>query len=101
FFMNFEDVDLSYRARLRGLRVWYAASAVVRHAGGASLGVPSADAVYYGQRNLEWVWMKNTPAGLLWRTAPAHAVYALAGVLHYVRAGRRWPGITDTAARAL
>jgi GT2 family glycosyltransferase len=93
FFMNFEDVDLSYRARLRGLRVWYAASAVVRHAGGASLGVASADAVYYGQRNLEWVWMKNTPAGLLWRTAPAHAVYALAGVLHYVRAGRGWPAI--------
>ena len=88
FFMNFEDVDLSYRARLLGLRVWYAASAVVRHAGSASLGAVSPAAVYYGQRNLEWVWLKNTPRELLWKTAAAHAVYSLAGVLHYVRAGR-------------
>jgi N-acetylglucosaminyl-diphospho-decaprenol L-rhamnosyltransferase len=87
FFMNFEDVDLSYRARLLGMRVWYAASAVVRHAGSGSLGAVSADAVYYGQRNLEWVWIKNTPAALLWRTAVPHLVYSLAGVAHYVRLG--------------
>jgi hypothetical protein len=98
FFMNFEDVDLSYRARLRGLRVWYAASAVVRHAGSASLGTVSPAAVYYGQRNLEWVWLKNTPPGLLWRTAPAHAIYAIAGVVHYVRAGRGWAAIRGKCA---
>jgi GT2 family glycosyltransferase len=87
FFMNFEDVDLSYRARLLGLRVWYAASAIVRHAGSGSLGTMSPPAVYYGQRNLEWVWIKNTPAALLWRAALPHAVYSLAGIAHYVRAG--------------
>ena len=91
FFMNFEDVDLSYRARLLGFRVWYAASAIVRHAGSGSLGTMSAAAVYYGQRNVEWVWIKNTPPALLWKTAPAHFVYAMAGVAHYVRAGRGWP----------
>jgi GT2 family glycosyltransferase len=88
FFMNYEDVDLSYRARLRGLRTWYAASAIVRHAGGGSLGVVSPAAVYYGQRNLEWTWIKNTPPGLLAATAPAHALYSLAGVAHYIAAGR-------------
>lgn len=88
FFMNFEDVDLSYRARLTGLRVWYAASAVVRHAGSGSLGMVSPAAVYYGQRNLEWAWLKNTPPALLWRTSVAHAIYSLAGMLHYVRIGR-------------
>ncbi len=98
FFMNFEDVDLSYRARLRGLRVWYAASAIVRHAGSASLGAVSPAAVYYGQRNLEWVWLKNTPPGLLWRTVPAHAIYATAGVLHYVRTGRGWSAIRGKLA---
>jgi N-acetylglucosaminyl-diphospho-decaprenol L-rhamnosyltransferase len=98
FFMNFEDVDLSYRSRLAGLRVWYAASAVVRHAGSGSLGAVSDAAVYYGQRNLEWVWIKNTPAGLLWRTAPAHLVYSLAGVAHYVRIGRGWPAIRGKLA---
>jgi GT2 family glycosyltransferase len=98
FFMNFEDVDLSYRARLRGLRVWYAASAIVRHAGSGSLGAVSADAVYYGQRNLEWVWLKNTPSPLVWTSAPAHAIYALAGVLHYVRAGRGWAALRGKLA---
>jgi N-acetylglucosaminyl-diphospho-decaprenol L-rhamnosyltransferase len=88
FFLNFEDVDLSYRARLAGLRVWYAASAVVRHAGSGSLGAVSDAAVYYGQRNLEWTWIKNTPASLFWRTAASHVVYSLAGVAHYVRIGR-------------
>ena len=88
FFMNYEDVDLSYRARLRGLRAWYAASAIVRHAGSGSLGAVSAAAVFYGQRNLEWTWIKNTPPGLLAATALPHVIYSLAGVAHYIAAGR-------------
>jgi N-acetylglucosaminyl-diphospho-decaprenol L-rhamnosyltransferase len=88
FFMVYEDVDLSYRARLRGHRIWYAADAIVGHAGSASLGRMSHAAVFYGQRNLEWTWIKNTPASLLWRTAAAHAVYSIAGLVYYARAGR-------------
>lgn len=87
FFMVYEDVDLSYRARTRGLRVWYAADAIVRHAGSGSLGTISPAAVFYGQRNLEWTWIKNTPRALLLATAPAHALYSIAGVLHYLRLG--------------
>lgn len=88
FFMQYEDVDLSYRARLRGARVWYASDAVVRHAGSGSLGTISPMAVFYGQRNLEWTWIKNTPRPLLAATALSHAIYSIAGVLHYVRVGR-------------
>lgn len=88
FFMVYEDVDLSYRARLAGARVWYAADAVVRHAGSASLGRASASAVFYGQRNLEWTWLKNTPAGLWWRSLPAHVAYNVAGALVYARQRR-------------
>jgi N-acetylglucosaminyl-diphospho-decaprenol L-rhamnosyltransferase len=88
FFMIYEDVDLSYRARLTGRRVWYAADAVVRHAGSGSIGVLSPATVFYGQRNLEWTWLKNTPWRLLIATAIPHAVYSAAGVLHYIRSGR-------------
>jgi GT2 family glycosyltransferase len=88
FFMNHEDVDLSYRARLRGMRTWYAASAIVRHEGSGSLGAVSPAAVFYGQRNLEWTWIKNTPRDLLVSTALSHAVYSLAGVAHYAMKGR-------------
>lgn len=93
FFMVYEDVDLSYRARLAGHRCWYAADAVVRHAGSGTLGVMSDAAIYYGQRNLEWTWIKNTPSRLLAGTAPLHAVYALAGLAHYGRAGRLLPAL--------
>ena len=84
FFMVYEDVDLSYRARLAGARCYYAADATVRHAGSATLGALSASAVYHGQRNLEWTWIKNTPGGLLLRSLPAHVLYSIAGVLHYI-----------------
>jgi GT2 family glycosyltransferase len=98
FFMIYEDVDLSYRARLRGLRVWYAADAIVGHAVGGSIGAVSPAAVYIGQRNLEWTWIKNTPAGLLVRTALPHVLYSLAGVAHYIRIGRGIPAVRGKLA---
>ena len=88
FFMVYEDVDLSYRARLAGGRCFYVADAVVRHAGSGTLGVASDVAVFHGQRNLEGTWITNTPAGLLLKTLPAHVVYSLAGLVHYARIGR-------------
>ena len=53
FFASHEDVDLSYRARLRGYRCRYVADAIVRHHGSATIGNISRFAVLYGQRNLE------------------------------------------------
>jgi N-acetylglucosaminyl-diphospho-decaprenol L-rhamnosyltransferase len=88
FFMVYEDVDLSYRARLAGYRCWYAADAVVRHAGSGTLGTLSETAVFHGQRNLEWTWLKNTPASLMMKTLPIHVAYSLLGLAHYVSAGR-------------
>ena len=101
FFMVYEDVDLSYRARLLGYRCWYAADAVVRHAGSGTLGVASPAAVFYGQRNLEWTWLKNTPGSLLMRTAIPHFVYALAGVAHYAGTGRVVPALRGKLAALL
>jgi GT2 family glycosyltransferase len=86
-FMVYEDVDLSYRARLAGSRVRYVSTAVVEHAGSASLGRLSRAAVFHGQRNLEWVWLKNSPWPLLLRSAPAHLAYDLAAAAGYARQG--------------
>jgi GT2 family glycosyltransferase len=88
FFMVYEDVDLSFRARLRGARCVYAADAVVHHAGSATIGRATAGAVFYGQRNLEWTWFKNLPARLLWRSVFAHMAYDLAGAIGYARERR-------------
>jgi len=87
FFVSHEDVDLSYRARLRGYRCLYVADAIVGHHGSASLGRMSGVAVFHGQRNLEWVYFKNTPTSLLVRTLPGHLVYSAAAAVHFTRAG--------------
>jgi GT2 family glycosyltransferase len=87
FFASHEDVDLSYRARLRGYRCWYEAAAVVEHRGSATLGRVSTFAVYHGQRNLEWAYFKNTPTPLLLRTLADHLVYDLAAAAHFTRLG--------------
>jgi hypothetical protein len=87
FFFSHEDVDLSYRARLLGYRCRYVASAMVRHHGGGTSGKTSPFAVLHGQRNLEWVYLKNTPSGLLLRTFPAHVVYNVAAAAHFARLG--------------
>ena len=88
FFASHEDVDLSYRARLRGYRCRYVPSAVVRHHGSATLGTISNFAVFHGQRNLEWVYFKNTPTPLLLRTLPSHMLYDVVAAAHFARLGR-------------
>ena len=87
FFASHEDVDLSYRARLLGYRCRFVADAVVRHHGSATLGRASRFAVFHGQRNLEWVYVKNTPGWLLVRTLPGHLLYNVVAAVHFTRNG--------------
>lgn len=90
FFVSHEDVDLSYRARLLGYRCQYVADAMVRHRGSVTLGRQSPLAIFHGQRNLEWVYLKNTPGWLLLRTLPGHMVYVAAAAAHCARMGALW-----------
>ena len=87
FFASHEDVDLSYRARLHGYRCRYVPAALVRHHGSATLGTISPFAVFHGQRNLEWMYLKNTPMSLLVRTLPGHLLYNTAAAVHFARRG--------------
>ena len=87
FFLSHEDVDLSYRAQLRGYRCRYIADSVVRHRGSSTIGRASRLSVFHGQRNLEWVYVQNTPLPLLVRTLPGHVMYNTAAALHFARKG--------------
>ena len=91
FFVSHEDVDLSYRARLLGHRCGYAADAVVWHHGSVTLGRTSAFAVFHGQRNLEWVYLKNSPLSILLRSMPGHLLYTAAAAGYFARLGRLGP----------
>lgn len=73
FFAYYEDVDLSFRARLAGWEIWYAPLAVAHHAGGAS----SAAAAhvfdsYHSVRNRWAMIVKDAPAA--WLVRRAHVI---------------------------
>jgi GT2 family glycosyltransferase len=87
FFVSHEDVDLSYRARLLGYRCRYVANAVVHHHGGMTISRVSGFAIFQGQRNLEWLYFKNTPTTLLLTTLPSHMLYVAAAGVHFARGG--------------
>ncbi len=96
-----EDVDLGFRVRLVGGRCLYVPSAVVRHAGSATLGVEAPGPIRLGQRNLEWTWWANTPAPLLLLMAPLHLIYNVMAAAFFWRRGRfgaYWRGKREAIA---
>ena len=59
----------------------------MHHAGSGTLGRVSARSVFWGQRNLEWTYVKNTPWPLLLVTLPGHVLYNVAATFYFARAG--------------
>jgi GT2 family glycosyltransferase len=94
FFCYAEDVDLGFRLQLLGRSCRYVPDAVVQHVGSASAGVGSRFAIYHGHRNLEWMFVKNTPAALLWRYLPLHLATWVAGFAWFARRGRAGTYVT-------
>jgi GT2 family glycosyltransferase len=88
YFCYFEDVDLAFRLRLRGYRSLYVPAAVVRHVGSALSGYRSDFAVYHGERNAVWTFVKNMPGPLLWMYLPQHIVLNVAALLFYPSRGQ-------------
>ncbi len=91
FFIAHEDTDLSFRAQLRGHRCLYVPTAIVYHKLSATIGAESPTYLYYGHRNAEFVYFKNMPGPLLWRSLPLHLTLDLALLLFYVRRGQAGP----------
>jgi GT2 family glycosyltransferase len=69
FFLYDEDTDLNFRAQLASWKCAYVPTALVYHKANATSVRLSDVHVYYHTRNLEWVWLKNMPAGLMLRFA--------------------------------
>jgi GT2 family glycosyltransferase len=83
YFCYFEDVDLGFRLRLRGHRCLYVHSAIVHHVSSALSGYRSNFAVYHGERNMVWTFVKNMPGPLLWLYLPQHLALNLAALAYY------------------
>jgi GT2 family glycosyltransferase len=92
FFMYLEDVDLAFRAQLRGWSCRYEPHARVTHIGGASGGGLLES--FYNGRNLIRLLAKDLPTGLVRRMLP--------GIVRYQseRARQALAAWRGTAARA-
>lgn len=72
YFCYFEDIDLAFRLRLRGLRCGYVPEAVVDHVSSGISGKRSDFSTYHGHRNMVWTYVKDMPALLFWLYLPLH-----------------------------
>jgi hypothetical protein len=65
FFLQCDDTDLSFRLQLAGWKVLYVPDAIVYHKVSHAIGRKSDVGVYYSQRNMEFLRIKNVPLSLL------------------------------------
>jgi len=84
FFCVYEDVDMSFRAQLMGFKCLYVPTAIVTHYVGGTAGTKNDFTLYYGQRNMELVFLKNMPLPLLVKYLPSHMVYVVLAFLYYL-----------------
>lgn len=88
FFLNFEDMDLSLRARHMGEQILFIPLVKVYHKGSVSLGGKKSYAsFYYSERNFLWLLIKNYPLPSLLATLPWHLTLKFLRLFHAIRFG--------------
>ena len=87
FFMTYEDADLSFRAQLRGYQCVYVPGAIVYHRYRATNRTTPSRQVFYSQRNIEFVYLKNMPLGLILRSAPQRLLYEIGAAIYFSKQG--------------
>lgn len=75
FFAYYEDVDLCFRARLAGWKVFYEPGAVVYHEVGATSSRIHDFGTYHGLKNIFFLSYKNLPLRLFIWQFPKRALY--------------------------
>jgi GT2 family glycosyltransferase len=76
-FCYLEDIDLGFRMQLSGYSSVLVPKAIAKHIGSETTGRRSDFSVYYGHRNLEWVFFKNMPTVLLIVCLPIHLLMVI------------------------
>jgi len=87
FFMTYEDVDLSFRAQLRGYQCSFVPAAIVYHRYRATMTKYPARQVFFSQRNIEFVYLKNMPFWLMVRSLPQRLLYEIGGAAYFFKLG--------------
>jgi GT2 family glycosyltransferase len=82
YFLNYEDLDLSFRARHAGERILFVPGCKVFHKGSSTLGgKKSALSLYYAERNFNLFVLKNFPMPYLVKFIPSFLFVKAWGLL--------------------
>lgn len=90
FFIQCEDTDLNFRAQLAGWKVLYVPAARAYHRVSFSIGKASDVGVYYTQRNMELIRVKNIPVSLLVLYTPMILAGFMVDFLYFGVKQRKW-----------
>lgn len=93
FFAYLEDVDLSFRAQLRGYGCLYVPPAVAYHHFAGTSSRMGDFSIYQTQKNLVSLLVKDMPTGLLIRYSPSIFGFLLISALYYLLRGKGGPFI--------
>lgn len=89
FFCYCEDVDLGFRLRLGGYPALFVPDAEAYHVGSATTGGKHSNtSIYYGHRNMVWVFVKNMPSPLFELLLVPHLLATLIVWLRFTLSGQ-------------
>ena len=90
FFAYFEDVDISFRARLAGYKIVYVPGAIVHHKIGATSSKLGSFVRYHSLKNFELLYYKNMPGRLFFKYFPLKNLQFLRMSAGALRDGEIW-----------
>ncbi len=87
----YEDVDLSFRAQLKGYKCLYVGQAIAYHHGHSTLGELNPEHLYLCSRNAGYVLIKNMPRRLLIKYGAIIGLYNIISFLWHTLKGNLRP----------
>ena len=88
YFAIFEDGDLSFRCQLKGYKCLYVPTAIVYHKVNSTLKKFSNFYVYYGHRNVDYLYIKNMPFSLILKYYHTRIAYTFLAFLYFSWKGK-------------
>ncbi|MFA6769615.1 MAG: glycosyltransferase family 2 protein [Bacteroidales bacterium] len=89
FFAHMEEIDLCWRAKLKGWQVWVFPNSVIYHVGGGTLPNNSPSKLFFNYRNNLLMLYKNLPKSCLWFVLVFRLAMDCASALFYLVQGKR------------
>ncbi len=101
FFAYYEDIDLSWRARLAGWAIIYEPAAKAHHQIGATSVKIKGFTTYHTMKNLPWLLWKNVPGPLLLTTVPRFSLAYMSFFISACLRGQGWPALRGLVVSAV